>query len=345
MEKRITDLVKKDYPRFEVTRFNSASVAKGPVVLIGTFTAINSGGAAAGPRDAYRICLALADLNTKKIISKGFARATTDGINPTPVSFFSDSPVFSKDAATDGYIRSCQGTKAGDPLQPAYVERIASAAILNDAIDAYNGRKYKQALELYESAAKAEGGEQLRVLNGIYLSNWRLGRYAAAEDAFGKVVDYGLKSADQSKPIAVKFLFRKNASRFDRYDREYAMWLKQVAQRTAKAGGCLEIVGHTESHRPCRAERPAVAPACGARARPAAGAGQRSASAADHDGRRLAADGRRHRQGRRKRRRRPQGRVQDHRLLRRGFIVSRQPSSRRSSPGSIALADEYRGRA
>ena len=107
MEKRIVELLKKSYPRFEVTRFNSASVAKGPVVLIGTFTAINSGGVAAGARDAYRICLALADLKNKKIISKGFARATTDGINPTPVSFFSDSPVFVKDSATDGYIRSC----------------------------------------------------------------------------------------------------------------------------------------------------------------------------------------------------------------------------------------------
>lgn len=245
MEKRITDLVKKDYPRFEVTRFNSTSVAKEPLILIGTFTAINSGGAAAGPRDAYRICLALADLKTKKIISKGFARATTDGINPSPVAFFNDSPVFVKDKATDGYIRSCQGTKAGDPLQPAYTERIAAAALLNDAIDAYNARNYRQALSFYESAAKAEGGDQLRVLNGIYLSNWRLGRYAAAEDAFAKVVDFGLKAADDKQPLAVKFLFRKNASRFDRYDREYAMWIKQVAQRTAKASGCLEIVGHT----------------------------------------------------------------------------------------------------
>jgi outer membrane protein OmpA-like peptidoglycan-associated protein len=245
MEKRITDLVAKDYPRFEVARFNSASVAKEPVILIGTFTAINSGGAAAGPRDAYRICLALADLKTKKIISKGFARATPEGIDPTPVAFFNDSPVFARDKATDGYIRSCQGTKAGDPLQPAYVERIEAAALLNDAIDAYNARKYRQALELYESAAKASGGDQLRVLNGIYLSNWRLGRYGAAEEAFGKVVDHGLAAADDGRPLAVKFLFRKNASRFDRYDREYAMWIRQVARRTAKAGGCLEIVGHT----------------------------------------------------------------------------------------------------
>jgi hypothetical protein len=45
---------------------------------------------------------------------------------------------------------------------------------VSDAIEAYNGRKYKDALELYQRAAKTEGGEQLRVLNGIYLANWRL---------------------------------------------------------------------------------------------------------------------------------------------------------------------------
>ena len=252
MERRIIELVKKDYPRFEVTRFNSASVAKEPVVLIGTFTAINMSGATQGLRDAYRICLALADLRNKKIISKGFARATTDGINPTPVAFFQDSPVFVKDPVTDGYIRSCQGTKAGDPLQQAYVDRITASALVNDAIDAYNGHKYKESLTLYENAAKLAGGDQLRVLNGIYLTNWRLNRYASAEEAFGKVVDYGLKIADPKQPLAIKFLFRKNASRFDRQDSEYAMWLRQIAQRTAKASACLEIVGHTSPTGPAK---------------------------------------------------------------------------------------------
>jgi outer membrane protein OmpA-like peptidoglycan-associated protein len=252
MERRIIELVRKDYPRFEVTRFNSASVAKEPVVLIGTFTAINMSGASMGPRDAYRICLALADLRNKKIISKGFARATTDGINPTPIAFFKDSPLFVKDPVTDGYIRSCQGTKAGDPLQQAYVDRIAASAIVNDAIDAYNGRKYKESLALYENAAKMIGGDQLRVLNGIYLANWRLNRHASAEEAFGKVVDYGLKIADPKQSLAIKFLFRKNASRFDRQDSEYAMWLKQIAQHTAKASACLEIVGHTSPTGPAK---------------------------------------------------------------------------------------------
>jgi outer membrane protein OmpA-like peptidoglycan-associated protein len=129
------------------------------------------------------------------------------------------------------------GTKAGDPAA-GYVERIACGP--NDAIDASTGAV--QAGSRSYGAAKARAASSC-VLNGI-TSQLALGR-CGAEEAFGKVVDYGLKAADQSKPLAVKFLFRKNASRFDRYDREYAMWLKQVAQRTAKAGGCLEIVGHT----------------------------------------------------------------------------------------------------
>jgi outer membrane protein OmpA-like peptidoglycan-associated protein len=244
MGRQLTELVKKSYPRFEVARFSTSALERQPVVLIGTFTAINSGGVATGPRDAYRICLALADLKSRKLISKGFARALPEGIDPTPISFFNDSPVFVKDPAVDGYVRSCQGTKAGDPIQQAYIDRIVVAALVSDAIEAYSGRKYKDALELYQRAAKTEGGEQLRVLNGIYLANWRLNKRAAAEEAFGNIVNYGLKT-DADHRLAVKFLFAKNSSRFDRREAEYPMWVRQVAQRTAKASGCLEITGHT----------------------------------------------------------------------------------------------------
>jgi hypothetical protein len=52
MEKRIIDLVRNNYPRFEIARFSSASLAKSPVVLIGTFTAINNAGLAEGPHIA-----------------------------------------------------------------------------------------------------------------------------------------------------------------------------------------------------------------------------------------------------------------------------------------------------
>ena len=112
MEKRLTELAQKSYPRFKVQPFNAETLERAPVVLVGTFTAINNAGEANGARDAYRICLALADLRSKKIISKGFAKALPDGVDATPTPSFADNPVWAEDEATIAYIKTCQGTKA-----------------------------------------------------------------------------------------------------------------------------------------------------------------------------------------------------------------------------------------
>jgi outer membrane protein OmpA-like peptidoglycan-associated protein len=245
-EKRVVELVKSAYPRFEVARFSSETVAKAPIVLIGTFTAVNNAGVAGGPRDAYRICLALADLKSKTIISKGVARALPEGIDPTPVSFFADSPVFAKDAATDSYVKSCQGSKVGDSIDQAYADRIVVASLVNDGIEAYDDGRYRDALDVYQSALKTPGGDQLRVLNGIYLANAKLHRTRQAMEAFGKVVDYGLKG----DRLAVKFLFKPGSTQFytDRKVRApYDSWLEKIAERTSTNKSCLEIVGHTSA--------------------------------------------------------------------------------------------------
>jgi outer membrane protein OmpA-like peptidoglycan-associated protein len=80
-----------------------------------------------GQREAYRICLALADLRSGKLVSKGLAFALPDGVDPTPLAFFRDAPAWSDDPATEGYIKTCQGTKAGDPINPLYLDRIVAA--------------------------------------------------------------------------------------------------------------------------------------------------------------------------------------------------------------------------
>lgn len=244
MEARLVELVKNKYPQFAVQPFSTATVAKSPIVLVGTFTGVNKEGKTEGARDAFRICLALADLKTGKIISKGTARAKPEGVNITPTTYFKDSPTWTPDQATEGYIKTCQGTKAGDPINPAYVDRILTAALISEAINAYNDRQYQKALELYQSALRSPGGQQLRVYNGLYLASWKLGRRDDATDAFGKIVDYGLTN----KRLAVKFLFKPGSTDF-LADRQvsgpYPLWLKQIAEGTAQNQGCLEVVGHT----------------------------------------------------------------------------------------------------
>jgi outer membrane protein OmpA-like peptidoglycan-associated protein len=244
MRFQLMDIVKKDFPRFDVKPFNTQSVNEKPLLLVGTFTAINAAGQATGPRDAYRICLALADLKTGKIISKGLARANPDGVNPKPLSAFVDSPVWANDDSVTGYITTCQGTKAGDVIKPAYLQRIASSAILSDAIRAYEFDNYQKSFDLYKKAAAEGGGEQLRILNGLYLNSVKLNRKKDAEEAFAKLVDYGVKA----EKLSVKLLFKPGAGQFvanTKQTNAYPMWLRQIAKRSNEGGACMEVVGHT----------------------------------------------------------------------------------------------------
>ena len=249
IEKRIVELVKAKFPRFRIQPFTKEVLAKTPVVFLGTITAINNANVVNGPRDAYWICLRLADLRSKKIISKGVARAKIEDVDATPTVTFSDSPIWADDAATAAYTKTCLETKTGDPLNPAYIERISAAALISDGITEYDSKHFREALAFYHTALRAPGGDQLRVHNGVYLANWKLNRRNDAADAFGKLVDFSLRT----NKLGVRFLFKPGSSRFlddQTATGPYSMWLRQIASRVIQSDVCLEIVGHTSPRGP-----------------------------------------------------------------------------------------------
>ena len=251
MERRIVELIQAKFPRFRVQPFTKEALAKSPVVLVGTIKAINNAGVANGPKDAYWICLRLADLRSNKIIANAGSRGKTDGVDVTPTLSYTDNPVWVDDVATTAYVKTCQETKAGDPLNPAYVERLTAAALISDGIAEYDSRHYRASLAFYRAALDAPGGDQLRVYNGVYLANWRLNRADDASDAFGSLVDFSLKT----NKLAVRLLFKPGSTRFhdDRAVTEpYPMWLKQIADRVLQSNVCLEIVGHTSPTGPAQ---------------------------------------------------------------------------------------------
>jgi outer membrane protein OmpA-like peptidoglycan-associated protein len=244
IETRLKDIARDQFPKLDVREFSSANVAQGPMVLVGTFTGITLDNKTVGKPEAYRICLALADFSTNKIVSKGVARAMLDGVNVTPTPYFSETPVWVKDESVDAYIKTCQGTKVGDTIDPIYRDRIDTATVISDAIVAYEKRNFREALELYARAVRAPTGDQLRVHSGLYMTNWKLGRKTEAETAFGKIVDHGLAA----QKLAVKFLFQPRSTDFwadANISGPYSIWLRQIAQRVAKSDGCVDIVGHT----------------------------------------------------------------------------------------------------
>ena len=81
-------------------------------------------------------------------------------------------------------------------------------------------------------------------MNGIYLSSWRLGRTTEAEQAFGRVVAFGLANRN----LGVKFLFNPGSTEFwsdPKVNGPYALWLRQIARQAGAAKVCMNVVGHT----------------------------------------------------------------------------------------------------
>ena len=244
MELQIRQLIEAKFAdKYQVRPFTAENVAKAPLLLIGTFTPIHATANAVGPRDAYRLCFALVDLKAKVILSKGFARAISDGINAVPTPAFAESPFWQLDPAVRGYIRTCQGPKAGDSINPDYVDKVEVASIISEAIVAYDKRDYAGALALYQQARRVPGGDQLRVHNGLYLTNWKLNRQAEAKNALSNLVEYGLKG----ERLGVLMLFVVNSTKFvpGMISQSYPSWLSAIAERALANNACLELVGHS----------------------------------------------------------------------------------------------------
>jgi outer membrane protein OmpA-like peptidoglycan-associated protein len=248
MGERIVALIRERYAQqYAVQPFTAGNVQKSPLVLVGTFTGINKERKTEGAREAYRICLALADLKTGKLVSKGLAFAQPDGVDPTPLAFFRDSPAFSEDPTTTGYIRTCQGTRAGDPIHPLYIDRIVASSLIGEAVEAYAAGRYAEAREMYRSVLAAPAGHQFRAYSGLYLANWKLGRNDEAAQAFNQLVDHGL----EHKKLGVKFLFRPGSIGFFAGDQRsggalpYQLWLTEISAVAQKRQACMEVVGHT----------------------------------------------------------------------------------------------------
>jgi len=242
MYARVVKIVREQYPRYEVKPFTAQTLAVHPLVLLGTITPVDKDGKAQGALEAFRICLALVDLQSGRIVSKGLARAAPEGVDATPALFFADSPVWAPDAATQSYVKICHETKSGEPINPIYLSRLSAAVLVNDGTIAFEAGRYEEAYQLFKSVQRAPGGERLRAMNGLYLASQMLGRRDEAIRAFGQLVDFGLAQ----KQLAIQFVFRPGSASFvedPKVSGEYALWLSVISQIAQRRPNCIEISG------------------------------------------------------------------------------------------------------
>ncbi len=238
LEQKVVDRMKNNYAVFDMLPFDTASLTKAQYLLTGTMTRDQSSKAG-----VYQLNLALTDIKTGNVVAQSTARARDDGLDTSPTPYYRDSPILVKDAVVDGYIRTCE-TPPGKAADAAYFQRVSTATMISDATAAYDTERYSDALGKYQNALSTPAGEQIRVFNGIYLSNWKLGKVAEAERAFAKVVEFGIAN----KSLGVKFLFNPGSTVFwsdPKVSGPYDLWLRQIARQAASSKVCMDVVGHT----------------------------------------------------------------------------------------------------
>jgi len=241
LETRVGERLATKGDAFEILPFTSANLARAQLLLTGTMTRVD--GDAGARKKALRIQLALTDLKAGTVVAQASALARDEGLDHTPLAYYRDSPVLVKDKVIEGYVRTT-ATPPGQRADPLYLERIAQATVIHEATTLYNQERYVEALGKYRSALAMPAGEQIRVVNGIYLAAAKLGRTAEAEQAFARVVALGIAYNE----LGVKFLFNPGSTEFwsdPKVSGAYPMWLRQIARESTNAKVCMNIVGHT----------------------------------------------------------------------------------------------------
>lgn len=241
---KLAGLVAERFRHWTVRPFERKSLTSSPLLLIGTLTPVALSDAGNGAPDAYRLWLTLVDLRSGNIVAKRLDRATLASVNAEPLPFFRDSPTWHLDRTTQAYVNSCQvQARVGERVDPLYLWRLPAAALVHEAISAYHDKKFSQARRLFVQASEIADPDDLRVLNGRYLTSWRLGARDDAAQELKRIVANGLAS----KSLPLKVLFQPGGTVMlpgADLREQYRQWIREVARQANAAQPCLRVVGH-----------------------------------------------------------------------------------------------------
>lgn len=240
LDARLLERAAAGFNGFEVVSVSPTQLSRARYVLAGSLAEVPANGDV-GRR--FRIHLSLTDLRSGFVVAQSAARVMASDVDLTPTQVARDSPSLTRDRVAEGQIRTSQ-TAVGGEADTLYLERLPVAALVSEGARNYESGQFEQALRFYQAAAERPDGQQLRVLNGLYLSLQRMGHADRTEATFGRIVALGLAT----NALSVKFLFRPGSTDFlpdPAISAPYGMWLRAVAREAVQASVCLTVVGHT----------------------------------------------------------------------------------------------------
>ncbi len=227
------------FPNYSLVEMNSGTIDHCDYAIIGVIKQeiYNN-----QPTKFPRLYLSAVELKSSKIMAHSEVWIANQEMKFQPTPLYSDSPMFIKDARAEKVIATATAV-SGENVDQEYFATLATNAILAEASKAYDGGNYSLAVELFGKIAEREDGQVMKTYAGLYQAHLKLRHLPAAEEAFGKLAELGIKNGT----LSVKFLFQVNDVNFFGQPEEiaeYDIWIRQLAKKIIATQVCVEISGH-----------------------------------------------------------------------------------------------------
>jgi hypothetical protein len=239
MTDRVAAWWRAQVPRADPWPFTPQAVSKARWWLMGSITPAEVSRQQQAPIPAWRLCVALADVQSGLVIAKAIAFASSQGVNSEPSPFYRDAPLAINDSAVATRDRRCQALRPGEILPKSYLARLTASPSIHAGIQWYDSGSPSQALRQFELALQSPAGHQFRSHLGVYLAQVRLRQHQAARQSFVTLVDHGIDQGD----FSLSLVFRSGSTAVLNQARPGPEGdrLRIIAERLSKRLTCAEI--------------------------------------------------------------------------------------------------------
>jgi outer membrane protein OmpA-like peptidoglycan-associated protein len=176
--------------------------------------------------------------------SSGVVHASSEvhvgNFDTTPMDIYQDSPVYLKGQNYEAHVSSVK-KKQNETVTKQYHEKLSAKSMRVKGDSLYEQKDYNQSLTYY---SKAEAGQDLEILNGLFTNLVRQGRLEEAGPVYGNLLR---ASIDETNEVASKITFGPNAKApLAGKAGVYNIYVKQIAKLVGSLPNCrVKIVGHS----------------------------------------------------------------------------------------------------
>ncbi len=235
-----TPIIQEPPNSMHVQTLNSQSFATAGAVLAGSISYDRFPG---GNGQLYRLYGSIVDPTSGEVLAHSYVWITQGNLPSAPVSVYSQSPMFLKDAGLDKLLdatRAAAGTNGGK----AYVGTLQASAITADASAALAKDDFATAATLFRKSLATPEGVSMKNYSGLYQALYFGGH---REEASSALYDLFALSVTNNHPGG-RFLFLVDSTEFvnkpaqrDQYD----LLLRQIARYLASHDRCIRVSGNT----------------------------------------------------------------------------------------------------